>query len=168
MKGEWRLMMVGGGGTQGPLPPKHTHTPGRPRRDRAVSCRKRRRAVPSAPHCLPARGPSVPPPSTVSVSPPHTPRSRMRGWNRVPRLSRSDAGKTPESDGALGGEQAPDLAPKGGRRATSGIRSPLLCPCHLGRPGWEGSQERTRSPPPRRALSPQKGRRRSAPSRDVP
>lgn len=152
-----------------PPTPTHTHTPTprQPRRDRAVSCRKRRRAVPSATHCLPARGPYVPPPNTVSVSPP-TPRSRVRDWNQVPKLSRSDAGEVPESVGALQGEQAPHLAPKGGRRAISRVQSPQLCsPPTWGSQCGRGPSQRTSSPPHHRALSPQKGRRRSTPSRYV-
>lgn len=153
--------MVGEGDTSPsryPPPPQHTHThtPRQPRTDRAVSCRKRRRAVPSATHCLPSRGPSVPPPNVVSVSPP-TPRSRMRDWNQVPKLSRSDAGKVPESVGALQGEQAPHLAPKGGRRAISRVESPTLLASHLGLPVREGSQPKDIKATPSQGTEPAEG-----------
>ena len=124
--------------------PRHPHVPlGQPHRDRAVSCRKRCRAVPSAAHCLPAPGairPSSQRGFRITLQT-HTLRSGARGWTRVPKLSRSDFGKGSRSRGSTGGEQPlppPASLLKGGRNETSRIhRAPTLLAHHLGLPVWE-------------------------------
>lgn len=157
--------------------PRHPHVPlGQPHRDRAVSCRKRCRAVPSAAHCLPAPGairPSSQRGFRITLQT-HILRSGARGWTRVPKLSRRDSGKGSRSRGSTGGEQLlppPASLLQGGRNETSRIhRAPTLLAHHLGLPVWEwgGSKQRTLRPPHPCALSPQRGWKRSAPSRCVP
>lgn len=143
--------------------PRHPHVAsGRPHRDRAVSCRKRCRAVPSAAHCLPAPGAIRPSPQHSFRITLHTLRSRARGWTRVPKLSRSDSGKGSRSRGSTGGERPPRPTSllKGGRKETSRIqRAPTLLAPHLGLPVWEwrGPRQRTLRPPRRCALSPRRG-----------
>lgn len=114
-------------------------------------------------------GASVPPPNTVSVSPPHTPRFGARGWSRVPKLSRSDIGKESRRVGALRREQAPHSSPEGQEEGDPVNPDPQLCSL----PTWSsqcgrGPSQRTGRPPCRCTLSPQRGRRRRAPSRGAP
>lgn len=143
--------------------PCHPHVAsGRPHRDRAVSCRKRCRAVPSAAHCLPAPGAIRPSPQHSFRITLHTLRSRARGWTRVPKLSRSDSGKGSRSRGSTGGERPPRPTSllKGGRKETSRIqRAPTLLASPPGAPsvGVEGSQAENTAPSPSLRAEPAEG-----------
>lgn len=152
--------MVGGRGTQVSIHHPLTAPPGRPRRDRAVSYRKRRWAVPSAAHCLPARGPSVPPRNTISVSPlapapPTHPGPPRRTGFRSPNCPGGTPGNGPGVGWGAGGEQAPHLAPEGREEGDlTNPEPPTVLMVHLGLSVWVGSQtEDTASAPSQRAES---------------
>ena len=141
--------------------PRHPHVAsGRPHRDRAVSCRKRCRAVPSAAHCLPAPGAIRPSPQHGFRITLHTHSERGDGLGS-PSCPGATPGKDPEVVGAQGANESPPTSLlKGGRKATSRIqRAPTLLAPHLGLPVWEwgGPRQRTLRPPRRCALSPQRG-----------
>lgn len=146
----WRLMMVGRGGTQVSTHHLLTAPQGRPRRDRAVSYRKSRWAVPSVAHCLPARGPSVPPPAPFPYPPAHTHTQVQRqGRPRSPSCSGGTQGRGPGVGwGARGRMSAPIWVLKGGERAFSRIQSPPLCSLPTWGSGWERSQPEDTAPAP--------------------
>lgn len=113
--------------------PRGYHPPGRPRRDRAVSDRKRRRAVPSVAHCPRTRAPSVPPPDTVSVSPPpHS--GPALGAGPGPQALPGRRWESPRVGRGARGRTSPHLAPEVGRRRSHQSGAPHSARCPPGAP----------------------------------
>lgn len=145
--------------------PRHPHVPlGQPHRDRAVSCRKRCRAVPSAAHCLPAPG-AIRPSSqrgfriTLHTHTQVQSEGMDSGPLAVPERLRERIPKSWEHRGRTTPPPHTSLL-KGGRNETSRIhRAPTLLAPHLGLPVWEwgGSQAENTAPSPSLRAEPAEG-----------
>lgn len=144
------------GSSHTPLP-KHTQ-PGQLRKDRAVSYRKSRWAVPSVTIVYGSGGPSVPPSNTVSVSPaPSTPLQEAH----PERTSRRSPSQLWGRKGPLGiweitvRTSSPVRSWTAIRRRSAQSSAPLLAwLTQLGLPVSEESPYRTVCPPRRSAQSP--------------
>ena len=111
--------------------------------------------------CRP-RGPSVPPPNTVSESPYTHTQVQSEGMDSgpqaVPERLRERIPKSWEHKGRT--NPPPHFAPEGGRKETSRIqRAPTLLAPHLGLPVWEwrGSQAENTAPSPSLRSEPSEG-----------